>query len=72
MREGDEVQQGQLLATLDPTFSAADVKQLKQQVASLRAQIARDEAQLNNQPFVAPEETDPDAIRSAARAKRIL
>src|SRR3974390_448082 len=69
VREGDEVTKGQLLATLDPTFSAADVKQLKQQVASLRAQIARDEAQLNNTPFVTPQETDPDAMKSAAVQK---
>src|SRR5579862_2450045 len=32
VREGDEVSAGQLLATLDPTFAAADVKQLKRQV----------------------------------------
>ena len=69
VHEGDEVKKGQLLATLDPTFSAADVKQLKQQVAGLRAQIARDEAQLNDHPFVTPKETDPDAIRSAAVQK---
>ena len=54
VREGDEVAKGQLLATLDPTFATADVKQLKQQVADLRAQIERDEAQLNNRPFVSP------------------
>jgi HlyD family secretion protein len=65
VREGDEVEAGQVLATLDPTFSAADVKQLRQQVASLRAQIARDDAQLNNRPLVLSEETDPDAIKSA-------
>ena len=65
VREGDEVDVGQVLATLDPTFSAADVKQLRQQVASLRGQIARDDAQLNNHPLVSPEETDPDAIKSA-------
>jgi membrane fusion protein, hemolysin D len=69
VHEGDEVKEGQILATLDPTFAAADVKQLKQQVAGLRAQIARDDAQLNNHPFVAPQETDPDAIRSAAVQK---
>jgi hemolysin D len=69
VREGDEVQQGQLLATLDPTFFAADVKQLKQQVASLKAQIARDEAQLNDRPLVLPQETDPDAQKSAAVQK---
>src|SRR6202041_1981805 len=40
VREGDEVEQGQVLATLDPTFAAADVRQLKQQAADLRAEIA--------------------------------
>jgi len=61
VREGDEVQQDAVLATLDPTFSAADVMQLKQQVVSLRAQIARDEAQLNNHPLVLLEENDAEA-----------
>src|SRR5262245_65965030 len=65
VREGDEVQEGKVIATLDPTFAAADVKQLKQQIASLRAQIARDEAQLNDHPLVLPQETDPDALKSA-------
>ena len=69
VHEGDEVQEGNVLATLDPTFAAADVKQLKQQVASLRAQIARDEAQLNDRPLVLPQETDPDALKSAVVQK---
>ena len=69
VHEGDEVEAGKVLATLDPTFSAADVKQLKQQVAGLRAQIARDEAQLNNQPFTPPQESDPDALKSVAVQK---
>lgn len=45
VKEGQEVKQGQLLATLDPTFAAADVEQLEQQVASLNAQIVRAEAE---------------------------
>lgn len=69
VREGDEVKKGQVLATLDPTFSAADVRQLKQQVATLKGQIARDEAQLNNHPLVLPEETDPDMQKSLAVQK---
>ena len=40
VREGDQVKPGQLLATLDPTFAAADVAQFKAQVASDEAQIA--------------------------------
>lgn len=69
VHEGDEVQKGQLLATLDPTFAAADVKQLRQQAAGLRGQIERDEAQLNNRPFVLPPETDPDALKSLAEQR---
>jgi HlyD family secretion protein len=64
VREGDEVAAGQLLATLDPTFAAADVKQLKQQVAALRAQIERDDAQLNGRPFAAPADIASEALQS--------
>jgi hemolysin D len=60
VREGDLVQTGQLLATLDPTFAAADVKQLQRQIASLTAQIARDEAELAGKPLIYPVTDDPD------------
>lgn len=45
VREGDHVSAGQLLATLDPTFAAADVAQLNVQIESLNATIARLEAE---------------------------
>ncbi len=66
VREGDEVAKGELMATLDPTFAAADVRQLTQQVADLRAQIARDDAQLGNRPFAPPGGSDPDTLKSNA------
>ena len=66
VHEGDEVEQGKLLATLDPTFAAADVKQLKLQVGALKAQIERDQAQLNDRPFVFPDATDPEIRQTAA------
>jgi hemolysin D len=69
VREGDEVDRGQLLATLDPTFAAADVKQLKQQTASLEAQILRDQAQLSGRPLVLPESADPDLVKYATVQK---
>jgi hemolysin D len=69
VREGDEVQQGQLLATLDPTFAAADVKQLSQQIASLEAQVARDEAQLDEHPLVIPQQSDPELVKYAVLQK---
>jgi hemolysin D len=42
---GDIVKKGQVLATLDPTFTAADFLQLEQKVASLSAQQRRIEAE---------------------------
>jgi len=49
--EGQKVEKGQVLATLDPTFTTADVGALKAQVASLDAQIARCKAELAQKPF---------------------
>ncbi len=69
VREGDEVTAGQVLATLDPTFTDADVTQLRQQIASLETQVARDEAQIDGRPLVFPESADPDFQRYAALQK---
>ena len=69
VREGQRVQKGQLLATLDPTFASADVQQLKQQSASLEAQIARDRAELDQQPLVFPESSDAETGRYDALQK---
>src|SRR5262249_51435466 len=60
VREGDKVEGGQLLATLDPTFAAADVQQLKSQIASLDAQIARDEAELAGKKLRFDANSDPE------------
>ena len=49
--EGQRVKAGDVLATLDPTFAAADVSALNLQLASLNAQIARCEAELGQRPF---------------------
>ncbi|WP_247893811.1 HlyD family type I secretion periplasmic adaptor subunit [Azospirillum endophyticum] len=53
VRAGDVVHQGQALATLDPTFTQADVLQLESRLASADAQIARLEAEHDGKPFVA-------------------
>ena len=63
VHNGQRVEGGQLLATLDPTFAAADVDALKLQVASLNAQIARCQAELAHRPFDPPKTTDPAASR---------
>src|SRR6202035_5784598 len=58
VREGQRVEKGQQLATLDPTFTSADVGALRAQVANLTAQIARAQAELAQKPFVLPPPTD--------------
>ena len=66
VREGERVREGQVLATLDPTFTAANVNQLRQQIASLEAQITRIEAELADRPLVFPNSSDPDFANYAA------
>jgi HlyD family secretion protein len=61
VQEGDRVEGGKLLATLDPTLAAADVSALTLQIASLEAEIARCEAELAGQPFDPPATTLPAA-----------
>lgn len=69
VHEGDQVQTGQLLATLDSTLTAADVTQFKLQIASLEAQVARDEAELKNEPLIFADNPDKDFQKYAALQK---
>jgi hemolysin D len=62
-REGQRVKAGEVLATLDPTFAAADVSALNLQLASLNAQIARGEAELAQRPFDPLPSPDPAVER---------
>lgn len=66
VQEGDRVTAGRLLATLDPTFAAADVGALRLQIASLDAQIARCEAEIVRQPYHPPQAAFPGAAGYAA------
>lgn len=52
VKAGDVVKKGQVLATLDPTFTSADLKQLQQKLASDQAAVARLEAELAGTPYV--------------------
>jgi HlyD family secretion protein len=61
--EGQQVHKGEVLATLDPTFTTADVGALKSQVANYTAEIARCQAELAQKPFDMPPQTDPVANR---------
>jgi len=51
VKPGEVVRKGQTLATLDPTFTHADLKQLQQRFASDEAAVLREEAELAGKPF---------------------
>jgi hemolysin D len=51
VKVGDVVKKGQPLATLDPTFTQADLVQLQQKSASDEAAVARLQAELSGQPY---------------------
>ncbi len=54
---GDVVDKNQVLVTLDPTFTSADLSQLSNEILSHNVQIRRIEAELQGKPFAArPEE----------------
>ena len=61
VQQGEEVKAGQLLATLDPTFAAADVGALQMKIAGLDAAIARCQAELAHRRFVPPRVDLPEA-----------
>ncbi|MBC7636254.1 MAG: HlyD family type I secretion periplasmic adaptor subunit [Acetobacteraceae bacterium] len=51
VREGQLVRKGDLLARLDPTFTAADAGALETSVASLQAEVDRLQAEVSGQEF---------------------
>jgi hemolysin D len=51
VKVGDVVKKGQALATLDPTFTQADLDQLREHMSSDAAQISREKAELAHRPF---------------------
>jgi HlyD family type I secretion membrane fusion protein len=61
VKAGDIVKKGQVLATLDPTFTGADLTQLQQKLASDEAAVARLEAELAGRPY-SFSTTDPSQL----------
>ena len=62
VKAGDRVNRGDLLATLDPTFSQADHDQLRNRVAAFDASIARLRAELAGSDYVVTNFGDADAV----------
>jgi hemolysin D len=62
VKAGDRVNRGDLLATLDPTFSQADHDQLRNKVAAFDASIARLRAELADSDYVVDDLGNADAV----------
>jgi HlyD family secretion protein len=63
VKEGQRVGKGQLLATLDPTFAAAQVNQFRAQIEAYRTQIARDQALIAQTPLSFPAPSNDQIAR---------
>jgi HlyD family secretion protein len=72
---GDEVEKDQVLATLDPTFTSADLSQLAKQNIAKGAQLRRIRAELEDKPFKAKAEEGAEGRlqeQVMAQRKKIL
>lgn len=65
VREGQLVRKGEILATLDPTFTGADVSLLGQRIESLEAELARLGAELTGKPY----QPDGDGLSGRLQAR---
>ena len=70
VKEGDIVEEGQVLVTLDPTSTGADMTSLKKRLAYYKLDIARLTAELSGEPFVPA--ADPDLESSDLAAEIAL
>ena len=66
VRVGDVVRKGDLLATLDSTFVAADLAQLETQRSSFRAEMDRLQAELDGTPYDVGADANPDQLQQKA------
>lgn len=71
VEEGQTVRAGDLLARLDPTFTAADSSALQSQVDSFQAEISRLEAEASDRPYVPIRHTPTESVQAALHTSRI-
>ncbi|MBL8378978.1 MAG: HlyD family type I secretion periplasmic adaptor subunit [Burkholderiales bacterium] len=70
VRVGQNVKKGEIVATLDPTFSSADAAQIRQRRDSLGAEIARLEAESRERRYVAAAGNADAALQADMYDKR--
>ena len=70
VKAGDVVRKGQVLATLDPTFTHADLVQLQQKLASDEAAVARLTAELAGKPYKFSKTDAAQALQGGIWQKR--
>jgi hemolysin D len=70
VKVGDVVKKGQSLATLDPTFTQADLDQLREHMNSDVAQITREKNELARRPYVFDRNDHYQAIQGALWLQR--
>jgi membrane fusion protein, hemolysin D len=63
VKVGDAVTKGEILATLDATFTAADSASLSAQQSALQAQLRRLKAELDGTPLTAPDRTADELLQ---------
>jgi len=71
VREGQSVEQGQVLLRIDPTRFSSSLGENRAEYLAVKARIARLQALANNTPFVAPEDVlaeAPDLVAMERRA----
>ena len=69
VKEGQVVRKGELLARLDPTFTAADAGALESSVASLQAEVDRLQAEGDGKPYVG-DGTPPSQLQALIYLQR--
>jgi HlyD family type I secretion membrane fusion protein len=72
VKPGDIVKAGAVLATLDPTFTNADLKQLREKLASDEAAVTRLSAELSGTPYVFSADDSSQRLQGAIWQKRQL
>jgi HlyD family secretion protein len=70
VHEGQRVRSGDMLARLDPTFSAADVGALKIQTTSLEAEVSRLQAEVDDRQFQTAGLDPPQLLQAAIYTQR--